>query len=145
MKSQHNFQMMSMSLEGGMNLLKEKLSENQALKASLSEESGKAKNELGETRESMRADKTYLTTLTHECESTAEEWAARQKSAKEEMAAIEKAKAILSDVKAMLQSGVVIESRKKQPWNDGQSNDEDKETKIRSKLVNKLRDIGHKF
>merc|ERR1719387_464647 len=86
MKSQHNFQMMSMSLEQGMNLLKEKLSENQALKASLLEESGKAKGELGETRESMKADKVYLTTLTHECEQTAEEWADRQKTAKEEMA-----------------------------------------------------------
>jgi hypothetical protein len=146
MKSQHNFQMMTMSLDQGLNLLKEKLSENNALKASLSEESGKAKNELGETRESMRADKTYLTTLTHECESTAEEWAARQKSAKEEMAAIEKAKAILSDVKSMLQNGVVVDDRKKQPMDDSmQSNDEDKEAKLRSKLVNKLRDIGHKF
>merc|ERR1719393_355576 len=48
----------------------------------------------------------------------------------------------------MLQSGMVIDSRKKQPWGESdstQSADEDKETKIRSKLVNKLRDIGHKF
>jgi len=146
MKSAHNFQMMGMSLESGLNLLKEKLSENQALKAALSEESGKAKGELGETRESMRADKVYLTTLTHECESTAEEWAERQKSAKQEMAAIDKAKAILSDVKSMLQSGVVVDGRKKQPWTDSsQSSDEDKENKMRSKLVDKLRDIGHKF
>merc|ERR1719160_1097693 len=125
MKQQHNFQMMKMSLDGAMTLLKEKLSESNALKAALSEESGKAKGEMGETRESMKADKVYLTTLTHECESTAEEWADRQKSAKEEMAAIEKAKAILSDVKAMLQSGMIIDSRKKQPWGDStQSTDE---------------------
>merc|ERR1719453_800236 len=150
MKSQHNFQMMTMSLEGAMNLLKEKLSEAQSLKASLSEESGKAKGEMGETRESMRADKTYLTTLTHECEQTAAEWVDRQKSAKEEMAAIEKAKAILSDVKAMLQSGMVIDGRKKQPWSDStqvadEPSSEDKEAKVRSQLVNKLRDLGHKF
>jgi len=150
MKQQHNYQMMKMSLESAMNLLKEKLSENQSLKASLSEESGKAKGELGETRESMRADKTYLTTLTHECEQTAAEWVDRQKSAKEEMAAIEKAKAILSDVKAMLQSGMVADGRKKQPWSDStqvadEPSSEDKEAKVRSQLVNKLRDLGHKF
>jgi len=143
MKSQHNFQMMTMSLEGAMNLLKEKLSEAQSLKASLSEESGKAKGEMGETRESMKADKMYLSTLRNDCESSAAEWAERQKSAKEEMAAIEKAKAILGGVKSMLQSGVEVDGRKKQPFDEDKGSDE--ESKTRGQLVNKLRELGHKF
>jgi DNA repair exonuclease SbcCD ATPase subunit len=143
MKSQHNFQMMTMSLDGAMTLLKEKLSEQQALKASLSEESGKAKGELGETRESMKADKVYLSSLTHDCESSAEEWTEREKSAKSEIAAIDKAKEILSPIKAMLQNGVEVDGRKKQPFEE--DHDEDKDTKMRSTLVGKLRELGHKF
>ena len=49
--------------------------------------------ELAETQKSLAADEAYLTELNTSCAAKASEWAARQKQAAEEQAAIEKAKA----------------------------------------------------
>merc|ERR1719316_2674733 len=97
MKEAHNHDMMVQSLTDGLSNLKDKLSIAKSTIASTAQASGKAKEELIETKSTMAADKAYLESLTAECKETAESWADRQKSAKEEMAVIEKAKSILSD------------------------------------------------
>ena len=53
--------------------------------------------ELAETQKSLAADEAYLSELNTSCAAKASEWAARQKQAAEEQAAIEKAKEILAD------------------------------------------------
>ena len=53
--------------------------------------------ELAETQKSLAADEAYLAELNQSCSVKAKEWAARQKQASEEQAAIEKAKEILTE------------------------------------------------
>merc|ERR1719281_2268726 len=96
MKEAHNHDMMVQSLTDAIGNLKEKLSIAKSTIASTAQESGKAKEELIETQKTKAADIAYLESLTAECKETAESWADRQKSAKEEMAVIEKAKSILA-------------------------------------------------
>merc|ERR1719326_1726507 len=88
------------------------------------------------------ADKEYVENLTTECELAAKEWAARQASAKEEMAAIEKAKEILvSGVVAFVQSGTKLSSKSR---DDGDSTDDAKD-EVRVKLVQKIQQLGKQF
>merc|ERR1719515_695420 len=86
-------------LESGLNSEiehgKEKLSAATKAKAAAEETQSKAEGDLAETSKTKAADEEYSTNLKTECEETATSWADRQKSAKEEMAAIEKAKEIL--------------------------------------------------
>merc|ERR1719281_2069432 len=104
MKEAHNFKMMEQSLTDAIKNSKDKLSNAKASIASLTEETGKAKGELTETKSTKAADVAFLDTLTAECKETAASWDERQKSAKEEMAVIEKAKSILVDrVKVFVQ------------------------------------------
>merc|ERR1719281_515724 len=56
-----------------------------------------ASEELEETKKSKAADEAYLSDLKIDCAAKAKEWAERQKSVAEELAAIAKAKEILSD------------------------------------------------
>merc|ERR1719487_2569081 len=104
MESNHKFEMLKMSLETELKNMKERLSD--ATNEKSGEEESKASNseELAETQKSLAADEAYLTELNTSCAAKASEWAARQKQAAEEQAAIEKAKEILADgVKAFLQ------------------------------------------
>jgi len=80
--------------------------------------------------------------LKTECELAEKEWASRQASAKEEMAAIEKAKEILvSGVVAFVQSGTKTSSKN---FDDSDSTDDSKD-EIRVKLVQKIQQLGKKF
>merc|ERR1719271_794059 len=97
MKGNHNHQMLVQSLTDAKELAAQKSSDATALKASLAEASGKAKGEAALAQKAKLADMTFLSTLKQECETAAKEWAEKQASAKAEMAAIEKAKSILSD------------------------------------------------
>jgi hypothetical protein len=149
MKGNHNYQMMLASLEESMSLSKTKLSESTALKAQLTETSGKAKGELADTKQSKIADEVYLKGLSHECEMAAADWADRQKSAADEVAAINKAIEILqAGVKAMLQAGMQVGQKKQPMFEDdnfaGQVDDE-KSARVRARLIDHLKDMGHKF
>merc|ERR1719506_1062789 len=104
MESSHKFEMLKMSLETELKNMKERLSD--ATNERSGEEQSKASNmeELAETQKSLAADEAYLAELNQSCAVKAKEWAARQKQASEEQAAIEKAKEILTEgVKAFLQ------------------------------------------
>merc|ERR1719146_491604 len=111
MKANHNNQMMVQSLTDALTLAKSKLSEAISTKASLTEASGKAKGELAETKKAKVADMFYMDNLKQECAAAAGEWADRQKSAKGEIAALDKAKEILTaKVKVLVQKDDPYES-----------------------------------
>merc|ERR1719443_1299334 len=96
MADAHEFKMLESSLTSEISHNKEKLSAATKAKAEGEETQATAEGDLAETTKTKAADEEYSTTLTTECEMAAKEWAARQASAKEEMAAIDKAKEILS-------------------------------------------------
>merc|ERR1711904_420876 len=73
-------------------------------KARLAEEKGEAEGVKATNEESRAEDEKNLKALTTECDNAASAWETRQTEAKEEMAAIEKAKEILaSRVKVFIQ------------------------------------------
>merc|ERR1719218_449060 len=91
-----------------------------------------------ETAKSKAADEEYASTLKTECESKASEWEARQKSAAEEMGAIEKAKTILVEgVTAFAQ----VSSRTRR-WNPDDDDESDAVSEKRTKVVSNLKQLG---
>merc|ERR1719378_1370832 len=118
---------------------KEKLGAATKAKAAAEEAQSTAEGDLAETAKTKAADEEYSANLKTECETAADEWAERQKSAKEEMAAIEKAKEILSTgVTAFSQIGV---SRRQISFDEDGDENSDK----RRKLVQKFQSLGKKF
>jgi hypothetical protein len=97
-----------------------------------------ATGKLVETEKSKAADEEYAGTLKTECESKASAWEARQKSAAEEMGAIDKAKEILvSGVKAFVQV-----SSKTRKWNPDDDDESDALAAKREKVVSILKQLG---
>jgi len=87
----------------------ERLDDSTANRNDKKEALAKARGELVETEKTKAADETYLQTLTQECENTARGWAAREKSARGEMVAVDKAKEILTErVKVFVQGAAVV-------------------------------------
>merc|ERR1719159_1149958 len=140
MKGNHNSAMLVQSLTDAKELAKEKLSDANSLKASLSQASGKAKGELELTQKAKMADMTFLSTLKQSCETAAKEFAEKSASAKAEMAAIEKAKSVLSEgVKVFF-----VQTAQNDPYADDASMDDDKKAAVRTRLVNDLKALSHK-
>merc|ERR1719217_1568392 len=80
-----------------------------------------------------------------DCSETATAWEERKASAKGEMAAIEKAKSILSEgVKVFVQVDTKVSAANKKGDDDGDDEDS-KEGVMRQKVVNKLKDLSHEF
>merc|ERR1719316_2636644 len=101
-----------------------------------------AEGDLAETSKTKAADEEYSATLKTECETAASEWAARQASAKEEMAAIDKAKEILvSGVVAFMQSGAKLSKR----GDFDDDSESDAASEVRVKLVKKIQTLGKQF
>merc|ERR1719355_118202 len=97
-----------------------------------------ASGKLIETQKSKAADEEYAGTLKTECEAKAAEWEARQKSAAEEMGAIDKAKQILVDgVKAFVQV-----SSKTRRWNPDDDEESDAVSAKREKVVGILKQLS---
>jgi len=116
----------------------DKLSTAKSSKATNEEAKATASGKLVETEKSKAADEEYASTLKTECESKAAEWEARQKSATEEMGAIEKAKEILvSGVKAFVQTKI-----KTRRWNPDEDEEDDKTTAKRQQVVQILKNLG---
>merc|ERR1719502_882431 len=136
----HEFKMVEQGLSGEISHSKEKLSAATKAKAGAEETQASAEGDLAETTKTKAADEEYSANLKTECETAAAEWAERQKSAKEEMAAIEKAKEILSTgVTALSQ----VSSSRRQISFDDDADDEKSVT--RRKLVQKFQSLGKKF
>merc|ERR1719231_1321715 len=135
--------MIEQSLSGEISHNSEKTSTATKAKASAEESQATAEGDLAETTKTKAADEDYSSTLKTECEMAASEWAARQASAKEEMAAIDKAKEILvSGVVAFVQASSKL--TRKSDFDDDDS-ESDAASEVRVKLVKKIQSLGKKF
>merc|ERR1719159_870058 len=133
-----NFAMLEQGLKDEIKHGEEKLSTATKGKAANEEAKESASGSLVETTKAKAADEEYAGTLKTECESKASEWEARQKSATEEMGAIEKAKEILvGGVKAFVQV-----STKTRRWNPDDDDEDDKTAAQRSKVVGILKKLS---
>merc|ERR1719487_1470732 len=105
MEAAHAYALVKQGLEDEIAVAKKQLSEATLTRSTTTEELKVAETSLTETKETLAADEKYLEELKQACTVKATEWAARQKQAGEETAAIEKAKGILSEgVKVFLQT-----------------------------------------
>jgi hypothetical protein len=142
MADAHEFKMLESSLSGEVSHNTEKHGAAIKAKAGAEETGASAEGDLTATEKSKAADEEYSATLKTECETAAEEWAARQASAKEEMAAIDKAKEILS-------TGVVafaqVSATSKTVNFDGDDSDSNDQDQVRQKLVSKIQSLGRKM
>merc|ERR1719214_283206 len=133
-----NFAMLEQGLKDEIKHGEEKLSTATKSKAANEEAKETASGKLVETEKAKAADEEYAGTLKTECEAKASEWEARQKSAAEEMGAIEKAKEILvSGVTAFAQV-----SSKTRRWNPDDEDESDAVSEKREKVVTILKQLG---
>jgi chromosome segregation ATPase len=144
MADTHEFSMLESSLKSEISHNQEKLAAATKAKAAAEEAQATAEGDLAETEKTKAADEEYAANLKTECEMAASEWAARQASAKEEMAAIDKAKEILSTgVVAFAQVGT--SSKRVSSDDDDFDSESDEKSEVRQKLVSKIQKLGKKF
>jgi chromosome segregation ATPase len=105
MEGAHAYALVKQGLEDEIKVANKQLSEATLTRSSTEEELHTAEASLSKTEETLAGDTKYLEELKQSCTMKATEWAARQKQAAEETAAIQKAKDILSEgVKVFLQT-----------------------------------------
>jgi len=144
MKESHNYDMMAQSLTDTIKVMSEKISIAKQSMASMQEENGKAKAELAETKKSKAADEAFSASLKQDCENSARMWEERQASAKEEMAALDKAKEILTaGVKVFVQTS--MKNKKGDADGDDDDDEEDKTSVARHKVMNKLKELSKTY
>merc|ERR1740127_132514 len=138
MSDAQSFAMLEQGLKDEISHGEEKLSTATKSKAANEQAKEDASGKLVETTKSKAADEEYASTLKTECEAKASEGEARQKSAAEEMGAIEKAKEILvGGVTAFAQV-----SSKTRRWNPDDDDESDEVSAKRSKVVTILKQLG---
>merc|ERR1719324_1806496 len=104
MEANHAYELLKQSIEIELSGMQKRMSAATSERSSTEETMHAASVELEETKKSKVADEAYLSDLKMDCAAKATEWAERQKSVAEELAAIAKAKEILSSgVKVLLQ------------------------------------------
>jgi len=112
MEAAHAFALLKQGLEDEIAVAKKQLSQATQTRSTTEEEQYAAETSLTETKETLAADEKYLEELKQSCSMKATEWAARQKQAGEETAAIEKAKDVLSEgVKVFLQTSASLTTK----------------------------------
>merc|ERR1719386_687814 len=138
MSDAQSFAMLEQGLKDEISHGEDKLSTAKKSKAANEQANQEASGGLVATQKSKAADEEYAGTLKTECESKASEWEARQKSATEEMGAIDKAKEILvGGVKAFVQ----VKTRTSR-WNPDDEDESDAVTARRQKVVNILKNLS---
>merc|ERR1719265_463493 len=136
-EKQHNHEQRLISLKEAQKLSQDKTDDCKRDRARISEEKGEAEGVKATNEESRAEDEKNLKALTTECDNAASAWETRQTEAKEEQAAIEKAKEILaSRVKVFIQK-VARNKPEKESQLQGQ--------KIRQTLINHFRGMGQKL
>jgi hypothetical protein len=131
----HNFAMLEQSLSDALTNLKKEVEESTANKSSTEEAKAQAEEDLSKTEASKAADEEYKKNMQQECQTKAIEWEERQKSAAGEMAAIAKAKEILSSgVTALVQTSTNTHRVKAIALDDS-----------REEVVTVLKKMGRKF
>merc|ERR1719321_341517 len=139
----HNFKVLEQGLNGEIAHNNDKLSAATSAKAAATETLGQAEGDLAETTKTKAADEEYSGNLKSECEMAASEWSEREKSAKEEMGAISKAKEILtSGVTAFSQ--LSTKTQHASVFRD-EEEDRDEADEVRTKLAKKFQSLGKKF
>merc|ERR1719324_492675 len=104
MEANHAYEMLKQSIEMELSTMQKRMAAATNERSSTEETMHAATEELEETKKSKAADEAYLADLKMDCAAKSKEWEERQKSVDEELAAIAKAKDILSDgVKVFLQ------------------------------------------
>merc|ERR1719265_886591 len=136
-EKQHNHEQTLIALKAEQKLSEDKTVDCKRDRARISEEKGEAEGVKATNEESRAEDEKNLKALTTECDNAASAWETRQTEAKEEQAAIEKAKEILaSRVKVFIQK-VARNKPEKESQLQGQ--------KIRQTLINHFRGMGQKL
>jgi hypothetical protein len=104
MQAQHAFEMLKQSLTTELSAMEKRLGEAKSTQMEATEELHSAEGEKSSTEKGLANDESFLKELHLSCEAKSAEWEQRQKSAGEEMAAIDKAVEILkAGQKAFLQ------------------------------------------
>lgn len=134
LSSRHAFELLSQSLASEIATLSMQLSDSQGNKAAAGEALGNAQGEKKTTDETKVADEDYLSSLKANLAAKEEEWAARQKQANEEIAALEEARDVLSN-------GVKVFAQTKSTRTRISGDSSEK----RDRVVSLLRKLGHKF
>merc|ERR1719453_2465043 len=133
MSASHSYEMLKQSLDTELATMKKRMAAASSEKSANEEAKATASEDLASTQKTLDADTAYLANLKESCAAKAAEWDARQKSAGEEVAAIDKAKEILEEgVKVFLQ----VSSKT--------SSDDDKREKV-TEIVRKLNAKHHMF
>jgi len=155
MKKAQDYDMLSMQLKMGIKVAEDKIGVAKTTIGEKTEELNTAKGDLGETEKTKAADEEALASLKHECEEAAHAWEERQKSARAEMGAINKAIQILSEgVRVLLQmqskthrrSGGRLDQYEQDDDSDADQNPAQADAKSpRPALVQKLKALSHKF
>merc|ERR1719265_2025813 len=141
MSDGNTFDMLKSGLEAELSHGADKLSMAKKSKAANEEAAATAQQKSTDTKKSKAADESYSKTLKTECESKAAEWATRQKSASDEIAAVAKAKDILvSGVKAFVQ--MTVKTKVHRGWSPDDDDEDDKTAAIRSKVVKVLANLA---
>jgi len=139
MSDTHSFAMVESGLNDEIKHANQKLGSAKSSKSSNEEKQASATGKLGETQKSKAADESYSATLKSECDQKADDWSERQKSAKDEMGAIDKASEILvSGVKAFVQTAA-----KTKRWSPDDNDEDDKTAAAREKVVAVLKQLSH--
>merc|ERR1719265_2237902 len=154
-KKAQDYDMFSMQLKMGVKVAEDKIGVAKTTIGEKTEELNTAKGDLGETEKTKAADEEALASLKHECEEAAHAWEERQKSARAEMGAINKAIQILSEgVRVLLQmqskthrrSGGRLDQYEQEDDSDSDQNPAQTEANsARPALVQKLKALSHKF
>lgn len=134
-KKRHAFEMLHQSLSDAVTNLKKGVKDATAGKSQYEETRAQAQEDLAKTEASKAADEKYRAKMQSECQAKAQEWEARQKSGADEIAALEKAKEILSSgVKAFVQTATTVKRVKAANLDDN-----------RDIFVSEVRKMGRKF
>merc|ERR1719230_2326208 len=105
MEAAHAYQLLKQSLDTEIATMKKRMAAASSEKSAAEEAKASASEDLASTTKSVEEDTAFLAELKQSCSAKAAEWDARQKSAGEEIAAIDKAIEILSNgVKVFLQT-----------------------------------------
>merc|ERR1719217_237967 len=131
------------SLKSAIHLANDNMDDAKRDKTRLEEEKAEAEAEVAKTEETKAAAEKYLASVTSECDKASTDWAARQKGAKDETAAIAKAKEILaSRVTVFVQS--MTHGKVKQPGEQAGEirKQESSVAKTRQTLINHFRKLG---
>lgn len=138
----HNHDLRIQALTQAIHLAEDKKEDATKDKTRLTEEKGEAEAELVKTQETKAAAEKYLAEVSSECDKASQDWVERQKGAKEEMAAINKAKEILA---ARVNVFVQAKLHLRDPHQQSTRKVLSQEQKARQDLIQHFRNLGAKM